>query len=236
VGVPDGARRLAFVLLALALAGAAVFAFLRAGTAGVELEREARRSSERAAEAVASGLATEDVDGSMGSTRAASITSFLERQLPEPSTSVTIWNADAVVVYAEDQSLIGTQDRRLRNRISRVLANGTQTEVADGSLHTFVPVPVGEGQGTLVVAEVIRADDELASAGRPWISASVASVLMALLAFAIALRTSNGYASRYPGLSAAAELRRERKNLMIAQRRSSRHGPWRPSSRRSSNA
>lgn len=217
MGVPDGARRLAFVVLALALAGAAVFAFLQAGTAGVELEREARRSSERAAEAVASTIATEDIDGSMASTRAASITSVLERRLLEPSESVTIWNADAVVVYAEDQSLIGTQDRRLRDRISRVLANGTQTEVADGSLHTFVPVPIGEGEGTLVLAEVIRPDDELASAGRPWIYASVASVLLALLAFAAALRTPNGYPSRSSGFS-GAELRREHRNVMIAER------------------
>lgn len=41
VGVPDGARRLAFVVLAPALAGAAAFALLQAGNTDEEAAREA---------------------------------------------------------------------------------------------------------------------------------------------------------------------------------------------------
>ena len=47
-------------------------------------------------------------------TRAETISSFVERRLLDPSESVTIWNADGVVVFAADPTLIGTQDRRLR--------------------------------------------------------------------------------------------------------------------------
>ena len=193
-------------------------AFQQAGKADDELAREARRSAERAAEAVASRLATEDVDGSMAATRAETILSFLERRLLEPSESVTIWNPDAVVVFAEDKTLIGTQDRRLRTRISRVLSNGTQTDVTDGSLHTFVPVPVGEGEGTLVMAEVIRPDDEVSSAGRPWIYASVACGLLAFLALAAALRRSSGYSRRSSVSFGAGDLRRERTSRLKAEK------------------
>ena len=63
MSVPDGARKVAFAVLALALAGAAAFAFLQAGKVDDRLSRETRRSAEHAAEAVASRLTTEDVDG-----------------------------------------------------------------------------------------------------------------------------------------------------------------------------
>ena len=149
MSVPDGARKVAFAVLALALAGAAAFAFLQAGKVDDLLSRETRRSAEHAAEAVASRLTTEDVDGPMGDARAETLSSFVERRLLDPSESVTIWNADAVVVFAADPTLIGTQDRRLRSQISRVLSNGTQTETTDGSVHIFVAVAVGEGTGRL---------------------------------------------------------------------------------------
>ena len=121
--------------------------------------------------------------------RAETISSFVERRLLDPSESVTFWNADAVVVFAADPTLIGTQDRRLRSQISRVLSNGTQTETTDGSVHIFVAVAVGEGDGTPVVAEVIR-PDEASSAGRPWIYASIAAGFLAFLALVAAIRTS----------------------------------------------
>ena len=217
MSVPDGARKVAFAVLALALAGAAAFAFLQAGKVDDRLSRETRRSAEHAAEAVASRLTTEDVDGPMGDTRAETISSFVEHRLLDPSESVTIWTADGVVVFAADPTLIGTQDRRLRSQISRVLSNGTQTETTDGSVHTFVAVAVGEGDGTPVVAEVIR-PDEASSAGRPWIYASIAAGLLAFLALVAAVRTSSAPSYRSSGFSGGNDLRREHKNLVQAQK------------------
>ena len=130
MSVPDGTRRVVFVVLALALAGAGVFAFLRSGTAGDELATEAQRSAERSAEAVGSKLTPQELDGSMTAARAETLTSFVERRLLDGDESITIWNADAVVVYASDASLIGTQDRRFRAGIERALSNGTRSEVA----------------------------------------------------------------------------------------------------------
>ena len=217
MSVPDGARKVAFAVLALALAGAAAFAFLQAGKVDDLLSRETRRSAEHAAEAVASRLTTEDVDGPMGDARAETISSFVERRLLDPSESVTIWNADAVVVFAADPTLIGTQDRRLRSQISRVLSNGTQTETTDGSVHIFVAVAVGEGDGTPVVAEVIR-PDEASSAGRPWIYASIAAGFLAFLALVAAIRTSGRPSYRSSGFGGVEDLRRERKNLLQAHK------------------
>ena len=213
MSVPDGARKVAFAVLALALAGAAAFAFLQAGKVDDRLSRETRRSAEHAAEAVASRLAAEDVDSPMGDARAETISSFVEHRLLDPSESVTIWNSD---VFAADPMLIGTQNRRLRSQISRVLSNGTQTEITDGSVHTFVAVAVGDGDGTPVVAEVIR-PDEASSAGRPWIYASVAAGLLAFLALVAAIRTSSAPRYRSSGF-AGDDLRRERKNLVQAQK------------------
>lgn len=72
------------------------------------LARETRRTAEHAAQAVASRLTAEDVDGSMGATRADTISSFVQRRLLDASESVTIWNPEAVVVFAADRTLIGT--------------------------------------------------------------------------------------------------------------------------------
>ena len=213
MSVPDGARKVAFAVLALALAGAAAFAFLQAGKVDDLLSRETRRSAEHAAEAVASRLTTEDVDGPMGDARAETISSFVERRLLDPSESVTIWNADAVVAFAADPTLIGTQDRRLRSQISRVLSNGTQTETTDGSVHIFVAVAVGEGDGTPVVAEVIR-PDEASSAERPWIYASIAAGFLAFLALVAAIRTSGRPSYRSSGFGGVEVLRRDPKNLL----------------------
>ena len=164
MGVPDGARRLVFVALALALAGAGVFAFLRSGTADDAPAVEARRSAERAAEALGSKLTLEDLSGSMSQTRAETITSYVERRLLEGEESVTVWNQDAVVVFAGDASLIGTQDRRFRAQVDRALEDGTRSEVTNGSLHTLVPLPIGESDKPVVVAEVIQPNDAIASA------------------------------------------------------------------------
>jgi DNA repair exonuclease SbcCD ATPase subunit len=216
VSVGVGARRAAFAVLALALAGGAAFAYLQAGKVDDRLSLEERRTAEHAAEAVASRLTTEDLERTIGATRADTISSFVERRLLDPSESVTIWNTAAVVVFAADPTLIGTQDRRLRDQISRVLSNGTQTETADGSVHTFVAVVVGEGEGTPFVAEVIR-PDEASSAGRPWIYTSIAAGLLALLALVAAVRTSGRQTDRSSGFGGVDDLRRERKNLLQAQ-------------------
>jgi hypothetical protein len=204
----------AFAVLALALAGAAAFAYLQAGEVGDRLSLETRRTAEHAAEAVASRLTTEDVELPMGAARADEISSFVEHRLLDPSESVTIWSTDAVVVFAADPTLIGTQDPRLGAQISRALSNRTQTETSDGSVHAFVPVVVGEG--TRLVAEVIR-PDEASSAGRPWIYASIAAGLLAFLALVGAIRTSGRPSYRSSGFGGIDDLRRERENLLQAQ-------------------
>ena len=71
---------------------------------------------------------------------------------------------------------------------------------------------------TLVNAEVIRPDDEVSSAGRPWIYASVASGLLALLAFAAALPRPGGYSRRSFVSFGAGNLRRERTSRLKAEK------------------
>ena len=217
MSVAVGARRVAFAVLALALAGAAAFAYLQAGKVDDRLSLEARRSAEDAAQAVASRLTREDVEGSMDAARAETISSFVEGGLLDPSESITIWGTDAVIVFAADPTLIGIQDRRLRDQISRVLSNGTQTETTGGSVHTFVAVAAGKDEGSPVVAEVIR-PDEASSAGRPWIYASIAAGFLAFLALVAAIRTSGRPSYRSSGFGGVDDLRRERKNLLQAQK------------------
>jgi DNA repair exonuclease SbcCD ATPase subunit len=217
VSVAVGARRVVFAVLALALAGAAAFAYLQAGKVDDRLSLEARRSAEDAAQAVASRLTREDVEGPMDAARADTISSFVEGGLLDPSESITIWSADAVIVYAADPTLIGIQDGRLRYQISRVLSNGTQTQTTGRSVHTFVAVAAGTDEGSPVVAEVIR-PDETSSAGRPWIYASIAAGFLAFLALVAAIRTSGRPSYRSSGFGGVDDLRRERKNLLQTQK------------------
>ena len=204
-------------MLALALAGAAALAYLQAGKANERLSIETRRTAEHAAEAVASRLTTGDLEHPIGEIRTETISSFVDRRLLDPSESVTIWSTSGVIVYAADPNLIGTQDRRLRDRFSRVLSSGTETETSGGSVHTFVAVVVGQGEGTPLVAEVIR-PDESSSAGQPWIYASIAAGLLACLAVVAAIRTSSRESYQSSGFGGIDDLRRERKNLLQAQR------------------
>jgi chromosome segregation ATPase len=217
VSVAVGARRVAFAVLALALAGAAAFAYLQAGKVDDRLSLEARRAAEDAAQAVASRLTREDVEAPMDAARADAISSFVEGGLLDPSESITIWSTDAVIVFAADPTLIGIQDQRLRDQISRVLSNGTQTETTGGSVHTFVAVAAGKDEGSPVVAEVIR-PDEASTAGRPWIYASIAAGFLAFLALVAAIRTSGRPSYRSSGFGGVDDLRRERKNLLQAQK------------------
>ena len=76
---------------------------------------------------------------------------------------------------------------------------------------------MGEGEGTPVVAEVIRSD-EASSAGRPWIYASIAAGFLALLALVAAIRTSGRPSYRSSGFGGVDDLRRERKNLLQVQK------------------
>ena len=217
MSVAVGARRVAFAVLALALAGAAAFAYLQAGKVDDRLSLEARRSAEDAAQAVASRLTREDVEGPMDAARADAISSFVEGGLLDPSESITIWSTDAVIVFAADPTLIGIQDQRLRDQISRVLSDGTQTETTGSSVHTFVAVAAGKDEGSPVVAEVIR-PDEASTAGRPWIYASIAAGFLAFLALVAAIRTSGRPSYRSSGFGGVDDLRRERKNLLQAQK------------------
>ena len=89
MSVAVGARRVAFAVLALALAGAAAFAYLQAGKVDDRLSLEARRAAEDAAQAVASRLTREDVEAPMDAARADAISSFVEGGLLDPSESIT---------------------------------------------------------------------------------------------------------------------------------------------------
>jgi chromosome segregation ATPase len=216
VSVSVGARRVALGVLALALAGAGALAFLQADKVDERLSLEARRTAEYAAEAVASRLTTGDVERPMGEVRAGTISSVVEGRLLDPSESVTIWSTGGVVVYAADPTVIGTQDGRVRDQISRVFSNGTQTETTDGSVHTFVAVRVGEGEGEAFVAEVTR-PEEASSAGQPWIYASIAAGLLAFLALVAAVRVTGRPSHRSSGYGGVDDLLREREKLLEAQ-------------------
>jgi hypothetical protein len=142
-GTRTGAQRLSLVVLALALAGAGYVAFTQADAARAELEREATSSAERAAAAIGSRLIPEDLDGSIGEARTNSLITFVERRVfvNEATESVKVWNPEAVVVFADEQALQGTENRDLRSKLARILEAGTRTEVVAGLLHVFVPVP-----------------------------------------------------------------------------------------------
>jgi chromosome segregation ATPase len=226
-GARTGAQRLSLVVLALALAGAGYFAFVQADAARAGLEREATSSAERAAAAIGSRLISEDLDGSIGEGRTTALTTFVERRVfvNEATESVKVWNTDAVVVFADEQALQGTENRDLRSKLSRILELGTRTEVVSGLLHVFVPVPVGEDGGPSVVVELTRPYGQIASAGQPWLFVTVAAGLLAVLALVVAirwrgrsapLRSAPGFSSQ-PSGDVSAAFRNERETRQRAE-------------------
>ncbi|HJS27061.1 MAG TPA: hypothetical protein VJ913_08055, partial [Actinomycetota bacterium] len=168
-------------------------------------------SAEVAARGIGARLAPGDLGGSMDDGQAESIAAYVHRRYLEPAETVMVWREDAVVVFADDASLIGTQDRQERDRISRVLSDGTSTQETSDSLHVFAPAPVGEDGSARVVAEIVRPIAELAGAGRPWLYGSIAAGLAALLLLAVALRGGGGVGAA-PGFanSGPRELRAQR--------------------------
>ena len=140
LGVPRRGQRWLLVVLALALAGAAAFCFLRSSTAGEEATAEAVSSAEEAARGIGARLSPEDLSGTMGSSQAASVSAYVHRRFLEADQTVMVWDEEAVVVFADEGALIGTQDRQERDRIARVLTDGTRTQQTESSLHVFAPV------------------------------------------------------------------------------------------------
>ena len=120
LGVPRRGQRWLLVVLALALAGAAAFCFFRSSTAGEEATAQAVSSAEAAARGIGARLSPEDLSGTMGSSHAASVSAYVHRRFLEADQTVMVWNEDAVVVFADEVSLIGTQDRQEQDRIARV--------------------------------------------------------------------------------------------------------------------
>lgn len=182
-------------MLALALAGVGILAFLRAGKTDDSLLRDARHTSQQTARAVGSQLTAVDVQETMGEPRAETIAALVADRVGSVG-SVTIWSRDGVVIFAQDTNLIGTEDRGLRAQVARVFAHGTQTEASEDAIQTFVPVSIGDENGPVVVAEVVLPSEEIVSGGRTLTYGSVVAGLLAVLALTGAFRTSGGSSER----------------------------------------
>ena len=114
-------------------------------------------------------LSTQDVSAPVTAIHAEQITQAITPVVldPSPFDEVTIWSADATIVYSTDSSKIGQSPEEERATVRAVVGGGVSSTDKNGVFTVLAPLRL-RADGLTVVAELSRPDDTIAAAGRPW--------------------------------------------------------------------
>src|SRR5712691_8442134 len=114
-------------------------------------------------------LSTQDVSAPVTAIHAEQITQAITPVVldPSPFDEVTIWSADATIVYSTDSSKIGQSPEEERATVRAVVGGGVSSTDKNGVFTVLAPLRF-RADGLTVVAELSRPDDTIAAAGRPW--------------------------------------------------------------------
>ncbi|MGZ8629499.1 MAG: hypothetical protein ACXWZF_00825 [Actinomycetota bacterium] len=112
----------------------------------------------------------EDTDAIASDTRADILSEQIRTVIVDPSNfdSVTLWSAEADILYASDEGRIGNRLDGERDPIRAALRGVPQTEIGGGLLSIMLPLRFESGVGEPAVAELTTSDDPIAAAGAPW--------------------------------------------------------------------
>lgn len=106
-----------------------------------------------------------------------------------PVDAVTIWSPQARLLFAADDSLVGTRAADLRGLVARVAEGSPQSRVRAGSLQTFLPMWPSP-RGAVAVVEMDQPAEAIAAAGGTWSllrTALTVALVATLLLFVLTL-------------------------------------------------
>lgn len=106
-----------------------------------------------------------------------------------PVDAVTIWSPQARLLFAADESLVGTRAADLRGLVARVAEGSPQSRVRAGSLQTFLPMWPSP-RGAVAVVEMDQPAEAIAAAGGTWSllrTALTVALVATLLLFVLTL-------------------------------------------------
>lgn len=106
-----------------------------------------------------------------------------------PVDAVTIWSPQARLLFAADESLVGTRPADLRGLVARVAEGSPQSRVRAGSLQTFLPMWPSP-RGAVAVVEMDQPAEAIAAAGGTWSllrTALTVALVATLLLFVLTL-------------------------------------------------
>lgn len=153
------------LLLALGIGGCVFLAGSERSSATEAVEDEALLAGEQLVSMVTKKDVAEPVTGARHDRLAGDIQETITSR--GPVDAVIIWSPQARVLFAADESLMGTRATDLRGLLDRVAEGFPESRIRGETLQTFTPM-WPSSRGALAVAEMRQPAETIAAAGGTW--------------------------------------------------------------------
>lgn len=175
------------LLLALGIGGCVFLAGSERSSATEASQEEALLAGEQ----VRSMITKKDLEGPVTGARHDRLAGDIREAITSrgPVDAVTIWSPQARLLFAADESLVGTRAADLRGLVARVAEGSPQSRVRAGSLQTFLPMWPSP-RGAVAVVEMDQPAEAIAAAGGTWSllrTALTVALVATLLLFVLTL-------------------------------------------------
>jgi len=175
------------LLLALGIGGCVFLAGSERSTATEAAEDEARLAAKQVGSLVTKKNLAGPITGARHDRLAGGVREAITSR--GPVDAVIIWSPQGRVLFAADQSLVGTRAADLRGLLDRVAQGFPLSRIQEGTLQTFVPMWPSP-QGAIAVAEMRQPAETIAAAGGTWTmlrTALTIALVVTLLLFLLSL-------------------------------------------------
>lgn len=175
------------LLLALGIGGCVFLAGSERSSATEAAEDEALLAGEQ----LASMVTKKDVEGPVTGARHDRLAGDIREAITSrgPVDAVIIWSPQARVLFAADESLMGTRATDLRGLLDRVAEGFPESRIQGRTLQTFVPM-WPSSRGAVAMAEMDQPAETIAAAGGTWSlvkTALTVALVVTLLLFLLTL-------------------------------------------------
>ena len=175
------------LLLALGIGGCVFLAGSERSSATEAAEDEALLAGEQ----LASMVTKKDVAGPVTGARYDRLAGGVREAITSrgPVDAVIIWSPQARVLFAADESLMGTRATDLRGLLDRVAEGFPESRIQGRTLQTFVPM-WPSSRGAVAMAEMDQPAETIAAAGGTWSQVKTAltvALVVTLLLFLLTL-------------------------------------------------
>ncbi|HLE44737.1 MAG TPA: hypothetical protein VJB36_12035 [Methylomirabilota bacterium] len=175
------------LLLALGIGGCVFLAGSERSSATEAAEDEAMLAGEQ----LASMVTKKDLAGPLTGARHARLAGDIREAITArgPVDAVIVWSPQARVLFAADESLVGTRATDLRGLLDRVAEGFPESRIRGETLQTFIPMWPST-RGAVAMAEMRQTAETIAAAGGTWTllrTILIVALVVTLLLFLLTL-------------------------------------------------